>query len=152
YSGLSAARAAGMDWLSGTRVPAHETSASGAHARTSTLASERTRVMSVMCARLSFDPIARLVKQGRRCHICEILQTPRPPFAHATPASLPATPSSNAAGAALWVALAVLALARLVLVFDHSMALWGLNVLRFVPATEWLGWALAVLALVPAFG
>ncbi len=50
----------------------------------------------------------------------------------------------------LWVALVVLVLARATLAFVPSMALWGLNVQRFLaPAWAWLPWALAALTVLP---
>jgi tetratricopeptide (TPR) repeat protein len=51
----------------------------------------------------------------------------------------------------LWVALALLALARLALAFVPSTWGWGLNALRFVePIGGWVGWAVMAAALVPA--
>ena len=58
--------------------------------------------------------------------------------------------ASDRAAAALWVALIVTVVARAALAPVHSMAAWGLNVQRFVPA--WAAWPLtlvAALALVP---
>ncbi len=50
----------------------------------------------------------------------------------------------------LWLALAVLALARAALAFQPAMWGWGFNLLRFVtPAAGWTLWLLSALALIP---
>src|SRR5262245_36723136 len=58
--------------------------------------------------------------------------------------------SASRAATALWVALAVLTLARLALPFTPSMWFWGLNLQRFLaPLPAWGLWGAAALALVP---
>lgn len=56
----------------------------------------------------------------------------------------------DAAAIALWVALAALAIARAAAPFAPGMALWSLNLPRFLaPAAAWIPWAIATAALVP---
>jgi len=59
-------------------------------------------------------------------------------------------PAADRAALALWIGLASLALARLVLGFVPGMWVWGLNLHRFLsPALAWLPWAAGAVALVP---
>jgi hypothetical protein len=59
-------------------------------------------------------------------------------------------PAPRRAALALWVALALLAVARAALTFVPNMYGWSLNLQRFlVPGWAWVPWALAALALVP---
>lgn len=63
-----------------------------------------------------------------------------------------APPQYRLATLALWITLAVLALARGVLPLVPGMGGWALNLHRFVsPSIGWTLWALAALALVPGF-
>jgi tetratricopeptide (TPR) repeat protein len=66
--------------------------------------------------------------------------------AQAAPGGRPA----DRAAVALWVTLALLALARAALAFVPSMWAWSLNLQRFLPpAVGWALWAVAALALIP---
>jgi tetratricopeptide (TPR) repeat protein len=59
-------------------------------------------------------------------------------------------PALDRAALALWIGLAALALARLVLGFVPGMWAWGLNLHRFLsPALAWLPWAAGAAALLP---
>jgi hypothetical protein len=66
--------------------------------------------------------------------------------------SEPQTAAATRATAVMWIALALLVLARAALAFVPSMAAWGLNLQRFLPGWTWALWALGALALIPAFG
>ena len=78
----------------------------------------------------------------------------RSPAETSRPAGGPPTELENASSRdalrRVWLALAILLLARAALAFVPSMWAWGLNLHRFLaPAMAWAPWGLAALALVP---
>src|SRR5439155_21548566 len=72
---------------------------------------------------------------------------PSPPRA---PARASRPPEHAAAAIVLWISLALLAIARLIMARPGSMGAWGYSLLRFAPPVlGWSAWILAAACLVP---
>jgi hypothetical protein len=78
------------------------------------------------------------------------LTSRRRPAAAAARAAAPRAPEHPAAAIALWLALVVLAIVRLIATRPGSMAAWGYSLLRFAPPVlAWSAWIVAAACLVP---
>ena len=86
----------------------------------------------------------------RRSATSEGARPPAPDTRTRPPVEPSPSGSADHGAIALWVTLAGLVAARVVLAFVPSMWAWSLNLQRFMaPVTGWALWALAALALVP---